>query len=256
MNAAYKKPFIKIISFFGKKIEKKRFSGTPIYIGGCGRSGTTLLLSIISSHPDIFACPNELGMFNNTYEKDGKIYPARKDRLHRTLLFNKIKKSATRYCEKSPSNIHHINDIDSYHDGDFKFIHIVRDGRDVILSKHPTSPDTYWVNPDRWINDVSAGLKEIDNPKVHTMRYEDLTGNYEETISKICKFLDIELTDEILNWHKHTEVRKNRAYFGEVKPVFKSSVEKWKKPEFKERVEELTGRPEAVKLLKYFKYEI
>lgn len=35
----------------------------PIVIGGCGRSGTTLLLSILGAHPDIFALASELYPF-------------------------------------------------------------------------------------------------------------------------------------------------------------------------------------------------
>ena len=62
-----KKIFIPLITAIGKKIEKRRFTCPPVYIGGCGRSGTTLLLSILSAHKDIFACPRELNPFENAY---------------------------------------------------------------------------------------------------------------------------------------------------------------------------------------------
>lgn len=256
MYKSYKKPFIQIINYYGKRNYTKYFSKPPIYIGGCGRSGTTLLLSILSSHPEIFACPNELGLFNEIiHKKNGEISPKRIDRLYKTLLTNKISKTCNRWCEKSPSNVKSIQEINLYHKGEFKFLNIVRDGRDVILSKHPTSPDTYWVDPQRWINDVGAGFKERDNPKVHTVRYEDLILNYDKEIEKICNFLEIPLCDEIKNWHNHTKVRKNRAYFGEVKNIFNTSIGKWKNPENKMRVQELLKFEEAQKLLSFYGYE-
>ena len=96
MYRNYKKPFIKIINYWGRKIHDKNFKKPPIYIGGCGRSGTTLLLSILSSHPEIFACPGELEMFNEiVHGKNGEIIPKRIDRLHRTLLTNKINSPVT-----------------------------------------------------------------------------------------------------------------------------------------------------------------
>jgi hypothetical protein len=35
----------------------------PIIIGGCARSGTTLLLSVLSCHPNIYAIPDETYTF-------------------------------------------------------------------------------------------------------------------------------------------------------------------------------------------------
>ncbi len=257
MYKSYKEPFLKIIKFFGKKVEEKQFSKEPIYIGGCGRSGTTLLLSIISSHPEIFACPEELEMFNKVEtDNNGKKIPKRIDRLYRTLLTNKIDDTCNRWCEKSPTNVRHIQDMDSFHDGKFKFLNIVRDGRDVILSKHPTSPSEYWVSPERWVKDVKAGFKEEDNPNVYTVRYEDLILNFEEEIKKICSFLEVPVCHEILNWHEYTTVRKNRAYFGKVKNIFKTSIGKWKKPEHKARVEQLLEFDEAKMLLSKYGYEV
>ncbi len=42
----------------------------PIIIGGCGRSGTTLLLSILGSHPNIQAIKDETGLFLKQNMKD------------------------------------------------------------------------------------------------------------------------------------------------------------------------------------------
>lgn len=257
MYKSYKKPFIDVITSWGKKIHDQNFNKPPIYIGGCGRSGTTLLLSILSSHPEIFACKKELKMFKEVArDKNGRAVPQRIDRLYRSLISHKIGAKANRWCEKTPRNIRHIREIADYHHDNYKFLNIVRDGRDVILSQHPNSPETYWVNPERWINDVGAGYAERDNPNMLTVRYEDLILDFDNAITKICAFLEIPKCEEIENWHLHTTVRKNNAYFGDVKRIFKSSIEKWKQPENKERAGELMKWEKAEDFLAYYGYEV
>lgn len=233
------------------------FTKPPIHIRGCGRSGTTLLLSILSSHPEIFACPLELGMYDKVVQdKSRKLAPTRLDRLYRILITKRIKSTNTRWCEKSPTNINHVQEISSYHEGRFKFIHIVRDGRDVILSKHPTTPDEYYVALERWVHDVKAGYEERNNSLVYTVKYEDLILQFESEIVGICDFLEIPMCDDILNWNSHASVRKNGAYFGEIKSIFKTSVGKWQKPENRQRAEELMKLEGAAELLSYYNYEI
>lgn len=249
-----KAPFRFIINRLGEPLVKK-FTDSPILIGGCGRSGTTLLLSVLSAHHELFCHPKELGIFNAAEVKaDGTLFVPKIHRFHQSFLFNKIPKTATRWVEKSPSNIKHIGKIEVFTNNDFKFIQIIRDGRDVILSRHPTDPERYWVDPDRWINDVTVGLQYADDPRVHTIRYEDLITGFDETMSGICEFLAIDFTSELKNWHEHARVTQNRAYFGKVKAINPKSIAKWADPKYKDRVSELTDRPEAMKLLEHYGY--
>ncbi|MEX2370043.1 MAG: sulfotransferase [Bacteroidales bacterium] len=249
-----KKIFLPILIKAGKRIEKRKFNEPPIYIGGCGRSGTTLLLSILSAHNDIFACPRELNLFDRAEITGSDVITPKFYRLYRTFITNRIKSTATRYCEKSPSNICKIPLIEKLHHKNFKLIHIIRDGRDVILSKHPRGKDKYWVEPERWVDDVSEGLKFQDHPSVHTIRYEDLVKDYPNTIGEICSFLEMPLSDEIINWHKNATVRQNNALYQKIDEISTTSVEKWKKPENSERVQQLTGNTEGMKLLEKLGY--
>ena len=253
-NKTMKKLIIPIINFWGKRIEKRRFSKSPIYIGGCGRSGTTLLLSILSAHNDIFACPKELHLFENATCDDDVVKTPKYYRLYRTLISQKIKRTALRYCEKAPVNVYKVELIDKFHHGNFKLIHIIRDGRDVILSKHPSKKDEYWVSPERWINDVSKGLSYLNHPNVLTIRYEELVNKYEKTIKDICIFLEIPASDELLHWHQHTTVRKNNALFSPISDIHNSSVNKWEKSENTQRAAALTSIPEGKSLLKRLNY--
>lgn len=250
MLTFYKKPFLPLIKALGQRKAERHFSDPPIFIGGCGRSGTTLLLSIISAHPQVFACPKELGLFNKiVHDQDGKPGPSRIDRLYRCIISKRVGPEARRFCEKSPGNVKQIDVIDSYFKGEFRFIHIIRDGRDVVLSRHPTDKQRYWVDPERWVNDVRIGLKFKDHPKVLTLRYEDLVDDYSASIRRIGDFCQLPLTSEWEDWFKHTTVKRNVAYSAGVQKLHNSSVGKWRKPKHAERVAELMAYPGAAELL-------
>ena len=237
----------------------KQFSKSPIIIGGCGRSGTTLLLSIIAAHPNIHAFSKEIGVFLEwrKLKESSDInfeYHPRLDRLYRFILTDKISKQANRWCEKTPGNVRNFDKILDYFNEKVKLIHIIRDGRDVMLSKHPKKSDAYWISPERWVNDVRIGLKFKKHPNVLTIKYEDLILSYEETIEEICDFLGEECTEEMYNWFDNTNVRKNEAWSGSVRKLHSNSVAKWEKEDNKERVNEIMQNRDVVNLLEDLDY--
>lgn len=255
MLTPYKKILDPIIIRLGRRKAAKHFTEPPVLIGGCGRSGTTLLLSILSSHPEVFACPKELSLFK--YWKsgnNGRGEPERIDRLYTTFLRSRIGRKVNRWCEKTPNNIRYVNRIDTYFKGRFAFIQIIRDGRDVILSRHPSSEGAYYVDPARWVEDVTMGLTLLDDPRVLTIRYESLVQDYIPTIRKVLHHLDLSITDEILSWYDHSTVRRNPAYFSGLEKLHTHSIGKWKDPVYRERVDELLRYPGAIELLKKLKY--
>ena len=255
MVTPWKKPFLPIVTALGRRVERRRFSEPPVFIGGCGRSGTTVLLSVLSAHREIFACPRELGLFDRIVEDaSGRRLPARIDRLYTCLLTHRIPRHARRWCEKSPGNIHHVEDIDDYLRGNFRFIQIVRDGRDVVLSRHPGAPHRPWVSPRRWVRDVGAGLQHTGRSRVHTIRYEDLIREFEATLRSICRFLEIDFSEEIRNWKKSAAVRRNRAYRDGLQPLHARSIGKWREAGGNDAVEELMKNERARELLRVYGY--
>ena len=248
--------FVPLILCLGRRKEKRIFSGTPIVIGGGARSGTTLLLSVLSAHPSIFAFRNELTLFKYGEEVDGRFMPERMDRFYTGILRQRIGREVDRWCEKTPNNIRHIQRIDSFFKGkEYRFIHIIRDGRDVILSRHPhTTHRQYHVEPAQWVADVKEGLKYADRENFLTIRYESLIGDFESTMATVCEHLGINLNERILNFYEHASVRKNPAYFSGLQKMHSNSIGKWKKPEYKERVEELLSCPDAKELLRELGY--
>lgn len=248
-----KKIFKPIIDYLGEKKFANKFDDKPIVIGACGRSGTTLLLSILGAHPNIYTFPYETAAFIDWYKEDGQYLP-RIDRLYRYALTHRIPNDCTRWCEKSPSNVLKFGKILNYFAGEVKIIHIIRDGRDVMLSKHPTAPDEYWVSPKRWVNDVKAGLEYKDHPQVLTIKYENLILSYQATINKLCEFINEEATEELNNWFENTNVQDSNAWFDKAQKIHSNSIEKWKKEENQERVEEVMQNEEVVELLKELDY--
>ena len=250
----YKAIFNPLIISIGKRKLQKNFKKPPIVIGGCDRSGTTLMISILGAHPHIFAYPKENGVFLKWVEKEGKKVPLRLDRLYREIIGKKIPPKANRYCHKNPANILHIREILDFHLGKVKIIQMVRDGRDVITSIHPSKPGSYWVSVEKWIRDVKAGIDFYDHPDILTVRYEDLTDNPTRVIETVCKFLDEPVLDEIINWFDHTNLVKSNAWFHQAKEIHQNSVKKWEKPEHKKRLQEFMDNEEAVALLKKLGY--
>lgn len=229
----------------------------PVVLGGCGRSGTTLLLSILSAHEQIFAIPVETHCLCPTgYANEpnlsapielGEKFYRHFDAIHASVAFD-------RWCEKTPRNVLFFNRIIEHFDGRVRLIQILRDGRDVVTSRHPVKPEAYWVSVERWVKDVQAGLEFIDHPLVHTVRYEDLIRNNEAVLRGICDFLALPWTAQIADWHKHALVREDAALGGEVKPLFESSIGKWRSPQHEERIEAFMANADAVALMKTLNY--
>ncbi len=233
-----------MINYFGKAKEQKAFTKEPIIIGGCARSGTSLLLSILSAHPAIHAIPVETDAFT---EWDNKGNPIRIDRLYRELLFHSIKPSSSRWCEKRPYNVRYIPELLKFYKEQVKFIHIIRDPRSVCTSVHPSKPKQYWVDLDRYIHDVSLGLAYEGHPAVYTIKYEELIADTETEITKLCKFVNEPLVDSMKNWYEHATVRSNRAWFKSLQDI--RSDRGWGDPQHEYRVSEIMNHPEMRQLM-------
>lgn len=233
------------------------FPNPPIVIGGSGRSGTSLLLSILSSHPKIHVIPHETHAFCPTAYSQPITdlnAPFNFDGISSYFLNAKISPNCTRFCEKTPKNILFFGRILDFFGENVRLINIVRDGRDVITSRHPQRPDSFFVHPEQWIEDVKAGLPYDSHPQVLLVKYEDLIMNYKETIGKICNFIDEEIHPNMDNWINYTSVKKHSAWNSNVKDIHSESIGKWKNNEFRERLELIMSYPEAVSLLKHYGY--
>jgi len=238
----------------------KKLNRPPIIIGGCARSGTTLLLSILSSHPSILVIPHETYTFCPTGYTDKpdinrqfeiqKIY----DYISDFFAFNGIKTSHRRWSEKSPKNILFFGKILEYLQNNVRLINMIRDGRDVVTSIHKGDITRSWVSPERWVNDVREGLKYDNSPLVLTVRYEDLVMDFNKTIRKICGFIGEECNGSILNWHKNITCRLHSAWKGEVEELHSRSIGRWRDPKYRAVIDNFMRHPETEELLKHYRY--
>jgi hypothetical protein len=214
------------------------------------------LTAILSAHPDIYAIKKQTYAFEKWKEEGGYTVIERPDRLYREFIYRKIPSTAIRWCEKTPKNIITFDKIlDSQPRA--LLIHLVRDGRDVVTSKHPKhTPDQYWVPAERWLRDVRFGLQFKDNPRVLTLRYEDLITDFDNTLEKLCKYLDLSIHPNFKEWHKHATIRTSKHWDTSVQKIYTSAIRKWEKEEHRERCNEFMQNKEAVELLKVLKYPV
>ncbi|ODS33231.1 MAG: Sulfotransferase domain protein [Candidatus Scalindua rubra] len=186
----------------------------PIFITGLGRSGTTLLGNIIDRHPNIaifvesFFIPryyflqvffwplskpqnfirlsksiiNDYASKENNLQMDSEMLLRVKKRNYSSLINTLMEKWAKnqgkrRWGDKSPG---YISKLPLLHKlfPNAKFIHIIRDGRDVWLSQKRLGVKRSIVNFAReWVYTICKAKKYAAmhlKENYHELRYEDL----------------------------------------------------------------------------------
>lgn len=167
----------------------------PIFIVGCGHSGTSIMLAILGNHPTFYPIPYESSLFLKTPSQ-----------IEETMLqwdeecLNAGKK---RWIEKTPPHIFQIQKFLKYRPQS-QFILMLRDGRDVVCSlKYRQKYKTFLERVERWIYDNLAGLPYWNHPQVQVVKYEDLVNNSQEVMKQILNFLGATEYDRILDYHQN-----------------------------------------------------
>jgi hypothetical protein len=92
-----------------------------------------------------------------------------------------------------------------------KFIHVIRDGRDVALSqaRKASDPTPLDVAGRRWKSRVlKTRLRARRIPDDYMeVRYEDLILDTEATLRRICRFIDLRFHPAMLRYHERAEER-------------------------------------------------
>jgi tetratricopeptide (TPR) repeat protein len=169
----------------------------PVFIVGCGHSGTSIMLAILSSHPAFYPITYESALFKRSESEIRKIM----------LQWDRecIEAGKKRWIEKTPPHIFQIKRF-SLHRPQSQFIIMLRDGRDVVCSlKHRQQFKTVESRVERWIYDNLAGLPYWNDPRVKVVKYENLIENTQKTLEEICEFLGEKYTNKILEYHQNTK---------------------------------------------------
>ncbi len=169
----------------------------PIFIVGCGHSGTSILLRIIGNHKNIWPVRKESALFlrPDTWLKDKMSQWDTQSREEKKI----------RWVEKTPPNIFQIPRLLASR-SKAQIIIIIRDGRDVVTSlKNRKGYEHIQDRIDRWLYDNMAGLPYWNHERVHVLKYEDLIAETGKTLKQLCKFLNEPYDSDMLKFHEKQE---------------------------------------------------
>jgi len=229
----------------------RRLDQSPILIGGCGRTGTSLMSAILDAHPEIISFPEE----TNIFESDRMFRSPRLNRyrnlirFHRFLVRIDIPVTSRRWCEKTPNNVRELEYIFREFRNRVKIILMIRDGRDVITSLHPLRKG-YYITVERWIKDTALTLSYMNHENVLIVPYESLILHFEYTMRKILDFTGNDFDPKVLEFTRFSGVQSHDAFHGQkLKGISSGSLERWKDDKHKERVRLLTTNAEAMEIM-------
>ena len=91
-----------------------------------------------------------------------------------------------------------------------RFVHLIRDGRDIVLSRRRSSEDPPSPSrvASRWKQRIERAREQA--PKLRhylEVRYEDLVLDTEPTLRRICEFIELDFEPQILDYHRRAEDR-------------------------------------------------
>ncbi len=233
---------------------------SPVFIGGAGRSGTTLLRVILDSHPNI-ACGPELKVtprvaqmwleFQTTLNaplREYQLTPTDINAIFGRMLLSFLEKyrkiaGKKRIAEKSPNNVFYFQHLANMFP-ESPLIHVIRDGRDVICSlltmdwRDPSTGQRVEYTRDvrkaaeYWVTAVRAGREALKSaiarPNYMELHYEDLVKNPESTLRILCEFIKEPWDSSVLNYYEHKCNLAGESSAQDVsKPLYKSAMQRW-----------------------------
>ncbi|UCD38051.1 MAG: sulfotransferase [Fidelibacterota bacterium] len=234
----------------------------PIFLGGAGRSGTTLLRVILDSHPNI-ACGPELKVipalakmwyqFHTSFFQTLQSYHLTRREINHLFanmmltLFEKYRCSQgkPRIAEKSPNNVFFFQHLHNLFP-DSPLIHVIRDGRDVVCSLltmdwvNAVSGEPFDYTQDvgkaakYWSDAVRAGRQMLEEEskrdRYTEIRYEDIVINPEETLKKLFTFLVEPWDPIVLKYHEQKRDLAGESSASKVSlPLYSSALGRWQR---------------------------
>jgi hypothetical protein len=140
---------------------------------------------------------------------------------------------------KSLANVHFLPEIERYFaDDDARYLYLYRDGRDVCLSflKAVVGEKTAYHVGRQWHMEQQLALecgRRVPATRYMALSYEELTSNPEPTLKLLCRWLGIEFSPSMLDFHESDEAGKTAAsgkmWENVRKPVMASNSKKWMK---------------------------
>jgi hypothetical protein len=250
-------------------------SVAPFFIVGSGRSGSTLLRLMLDSHSRI-AIPPETWYLIDLLEAFPFDRPLREDEIHQAIALmthhtrwldmgldaaefrDRVANLSSvclrdlvevvyrwrmevdgksRWGDKTPAYIEIVPPLAAMF-GDAKFIHLIRDGRDVAKSFQRQGWYSPWMHghTGEWLRAVELDLKLAKTPlndRILRVRYEDLVQHPETTLREICAFIDEKFEEQMLLWREKVDEaipdREKWLHTNLSRDMRPSDISRWKR---------------------------
>ena len=237
----------------------------PFFIVGCGRSGTTLLKSMLSAHPALHLMP-ETFFFRSILPRVAQHEGAPWDSIDtwwmadmgitprsiKPFVEKRLKEGGSPDCallaavfdtyrcknpgkaigEKTPDHINHLEAIRTYFP-DARIIQIVRDPRAVLSSFRKVKVGSNAVSDvvNEWLGAINVLERWRGTEGFLAIRYEDLVENPEEVLREVCQTLGVDWLADLLEYHRRSETGfapEQTHHANTMRPLFRSSLFSWR----------------------------
>lgn len=268
-------------------IEQIDISECLTFVTGFPSGGTTILKSILNSHPQIAISPEmpfiyDLGDYgfkrDSTFTTEKEIEEFREiirsrdkfracQNLEATFDFSAgqtysivevlrgwfTKKNAVIWGNKTPQNTENIFKLNALFPS-CKFLVISRDVRETALSCQLKWGRSLLLTSHKWNSRMLTAVeakKQFGNNRVLIIKYEELVADLNSTTRTICDFLGIDHSEQMLEPHIYGDAAMD-GMKNSGKPVNAANTEKWKsklKSSEIKRIEEIAW--EAMEVYRY-----
>jgi len=140
---------------------------------------------------------------------------------------------------------------------DLGIIYMMRDPRDVLVSKHFERPRTYWTSVERWIRTATVALEYKDHPNVLLLKYEDLITKPNKAQKAMAEKFNLEAARKFEDCYESfdTKDKYNAKTMNGIRPLDKSRIGAWKDGYLNEKfINRLMKNSEMTDLMKCFDY--
>lgn len=215
------------------------------FVVGLTRSGTTLLRMMLDAHPELAVPPEthfvpdvikavrdgggvEGALAAMTGNRTWGDFGISEDEMRPALVglepldeaaavrafFRKYadKQGKPRWGDKTPAYMLSVRRIGRTLP-EARFIHLIRDGRDVALSQTARAINEQPPPPEqaaRWVKRIRKSREQAETlkgPRYVEARYEDLVRDPEPTLRRICEFIELDFDPAMLTYYERAAER-------------------------------------------------